>query len=491
MPISKISRGSIKVLFLAAEVDPLIKVGGLGDVAGSLPKAMLTLSPANLHGQHLDLRLAIPFHAGMNIDRWNPELAATFEIPAPCGMLKAQAYQIDLDGLTVYVIQAGPIGRPGPVYSMITQEDGEKFTVFSLAALELAKALNWQPDILHANDWHTAAAVYALALRKERDPFFAHTHSVLTLHNLPFMGAGVEEALEKYGLPASNDPRLPTWARQYPLPLGLLSADRIVAVSPSYAREILTPEFGCGLENFLLTRQDAIMGILNGLDQEVWDPRHDAALAAPYSDEDFSGKAVCRKALHEEFGLVEDPQEALLTVVSRMDQQKGIDLVVEGLRQSLDLPWKAIILGSGDPTLERACLQLQEEYPGRIRAAIRFDSRLSHRMYAGADLLLMPSRYEPCGLSQMIAMRYGTLPVASEVGGLKDTIQVRQGNREGTGFLFHPVSVPAFRKALEDALAAYQSRSRWKTMQTLAMRQDFSWARSALDYALLYLKLKG
>ncbi len=491
MPTSKSSRGSIKVLFLAAEVDPLIKVGGLGDVAGSLPKAMLTLSPANLHGQHLDLRLAIPYHAGMNIDRWNPELAASFDIPYPEGSLKAQAFRVNLDGLTVYVIKAGPIGRPGPVYSMVTQEDGEKFTAFSLAALELARALDWAPDILHANDWHTAAAVYALGLRKERDPFFAHTHSVLTLHNLPFMGAGVEAAMEKFGLPASNDPRLPTWARQFPLPLGLLSADRIVAVSPSYAREVLTPDFGCSLENFLLTRQDAVLGILNGLDQIVWDPRHDGALAATYSDEDLSGKAACRSALHREFELEESASEPLLTVVSRMDQQKGIDLVVECLRQSLDLPWKAIILGSGDPTLERACLQLQEEHPQRVRTAIRFDSQLSHRMYAGADMLLMPSRYEPCGLSQMIAMRYGTLPVASEVGGLKDTIQVRQGSREGTGFLFHPVAVTAFRGALQDALSAYQSPQRWKTMQTLAMRQDFSWARSALDYALLYLKLKG
>jgi starch synthase len=481
---------TLNVLFLAAEAAPLIKVGGLGDVAGSLPLELRALPANMLKDRKLDARLVIPYHAEVARKLPDPQPAASFLVQQANGPIPTRAFVTYVSDMPVYMIEGAPIGTEAPVYSGDNYIDGFKYTFFSLAAVELARQLNWKPDILHANDWHTALSVFHLArCRLSRDPFFARTRSVLSVHNLPFMGAGAEHALDEFGIHPVRDPRLPAWARQFPLPLGLLAADRIVAVSPTYAKEILTPEFGCGLQDFLNSRSSIVSGILNGLDQDSWDPSKDEALVSKFDLNSLDSRQENKKALLDEFDLPYDPQVPLIILISRMDPQKGVDLAVDSLKEMAQFPWQAILLGTGDPILESACRSLQVQFPDRVRAAIRFDTRLSRRLYAGGDLLLMPSRYEPCGLAQMIAMRYGCIPLARATGGLRDTIFENSPDRPNNGFLFEEISTDALNAALERAFHHFADRTFWRKFQINGMRQDFSWGKSALDYANLYFDL--
>jgi starch synthase len=488
--ISSSLPSTLRILYLAAEAAPLIKVGGLGDVAGSLPHALRDIPGELLEGRSLDVRLVIPYHGEVARKLLDPKPVASFIVQHPSGPIPTRAFVTYVSDLPIYMIEGAPIGTEAPVYTGDNYIDGLKYAFFSLAAVELARHLNWQPDIVNANDWHTALSVFYLARQRlSRDPFFAHTRSVLTIHNLPFMGAGAERALDEFGIQPVRDLRLPTWARQFPLPLGLLAADRIVAVSPTYASEIRTPEFGCGLQDFLNTRSSIISGILNGLDQEAWDPNRDNAIHVQFSVTELDRREANKKALLDEFDLPYDPQLPLLILISRMDQQKGIDLAVKSLKEMAHLPWQAILLGTGDPILESACRSLQVQFPDRVRSAIRFDTNLSRRLYAGGDILLMPSRYEPCGLAQMIAMRYGCIPLARATGGLRDTIFDETLNHTGNGFLFEEISSDAMNAALKRAINHYPDRHFWQEYQINGMKQDFSWEKSALEYANLYFDL--
>jgi len=481
---------TIKVLFLASEVDPLVKVGGLGDVSGSLPHALQQLSQEKTGGGAIDIRLVIPFHAIIRKKVPNPESLFEFEVPTRDKSIKAQAFHMLINGIHTYLIAGAPIGEDAAVYSPDATIDGPKYIFFSLAALEFVKKLAWSPDILHANDWHTALSVYALKLRKPVDPFFKDVHSILTVHNLPFMGAGTQDAFDAFGLPPSHYPRLPAWSRKFPLALGLQTADRIVAVSPTYAQEILTPEYGCGLEKLLRTRQKSVSGIVNGIDQDSWDPASDPNIPINYKADTLNRRKQNKTALTEEFSLDPDANIPLLILISRMDQQKGVDLAIEGLTQSSKRNWQAILLGTGDPKLEEACRRLEKDHPKRIRAVIRFDTKLSRRMYAGADILLMPSRYEPCGLAQMMAMRYGCVPLARSTGGLQDTIiDVASSEENGTGFLFKPATSTALAETLLRAFEVFRDQERWFSIQRSGMRQDFSWEKSAIQYGALYREL--
>jgi len=477
----------LNVLFLTAEASPLIKVGGLGDVAGSLPSAL-----RRIDHPRLDVRLALPFHGEIRRKIKELELVASFEVSHPRGNIPARAYLTHEAGLPIYLIEGEPIPFDGPVYNSIDPaQDGEKYIFFSLASLKLAKILDWQPDILHANDWHTAAAIYANAFpAKSKDPC-NRLKTILTVHNLPFMGKEAEAALLDYGLKSSKDPCLPSWATAFPLPLGLLAADQIVAVSPGYAAEILTPEFGCGLQDFLLTRKASITGILNGLDRELWDPSTDPSLPVNYDIEEISRRSENKQALQAEVNLPIQPAVPLLIIISRMDQQKGIDIAIAGLRQSTSLDWQVVILGTGDPLLETACRSLEVELPERVRVLVRFDPGLSRRMYAAGDMLLMPSRYEPCGLAQMIAMNYGCVPIARATGGLIDTIRDDPTLLGSTGFLFKDTTPEAFAEALQRALFAYQQKDVWRQIQKRGMSMDFGWEKPAAEYANLYQKLMG
>lgn len=478
----------LKVLFLAAEAEPFVKIGGLGDIAGSLPQALraLTLEERPKFSD-IDARLVIPFHGAIQRQAYPLRNEAVFEIPHASGPIQAEVLSTKVNGVPVYLICGAPIPRDAPVYSGDKLADGNKFTFFSLAALEMAKVLKWQPNIIHANDWHTAIALYELKIQK--DPFFKKASSILSLHNLPFLGEGTSKALEKYHIPPLETDELPDWARQMPLPLGLWSADSIVAVSPTYAQEILTPEFGSGLEAFLKTRQDSISGILNGINMDRWNPARDPALEANFTKETLEIRQDNKTTLLREFGFTPDPTIPLLAMVTRLDNQKGVDMLPGTLHLLTDLPWRIIILGTGLPDIEKTIHQLENTYPSRVRVAIRFDDQLSRRIYGGADMLLIPSRYEPCGLTQMFAMRYGCAPVARATGGLKDTISDKDPGKPSTGFLFKQANSSDLADAVRRALQVFNDKEAWRTIQRNGMAQDFSWERSAKQYAELYFSL--
>ncbi len=471
---------NLKVLFLAAEAEPLVKVGGLGDVAGSLPQALRQAGD-------IDVRLVIPYHSSIQERRYPFKTVTAVDVPHHSGAIPAKIVTTRINDVIVYLVSGDPIPAGAPVYSSDGLRDGYKFTFFSLAALQLTRAIDWTPDILHANDWHTAPALYALKI--QRNPQLARTSALLGLHNLPYMGVGAGPAMLGFDLPPASGSSLPWWAQDMPLPLGMLAADHIVAASPSYASEILTPEFGLGLEGYLQSQQAKISGILNGLDTERWNPETDAAIPMRFNSASLADRLANKAALLAEIGFTSQAEIPLLGVVSRLDTQKGIDLIPEALHGIDDLPWRIVFLATGDPALESALRRLEAEYPQRVRALLRFDSALSRRIYAGADALLIPSRYEPCGLAQMIAMRYGCVPVARSTGGLRDTIRDAGGAPDSTGFLFAKAQADELATALRRCLDLYQKRELWLALQRRGMAQDFSWERSARQYLELYKKL--
>jgi starch synthase len=297
--------------------------------------------------------------------------------------------------------------------------------------------------------------------------------------------------VQSFGLPPAIQSDLPWWAQDLPLPLGLLAADHIVAVSPCYAEEIITPQFGSGLDEFLARRKGKISGILNGLDTAAWNPATDPAIAAPFDSDTLSTRDLNREHLLAELGFPPTSKAPLLGFIGRMDNQKGVDIAIEALRQNIDTRWHAVILGTGVQSIEEQARKLEAEFPERVRTLIRFDPALSRRIYAGADLLLIPSRYEPCGLAQMIAMRYGCVPVGRATGGLKDTIHDFDQPGLSTGFLFEDETPESLAFTLRRAFHVFADKRRWRALQRRGMSQDFSWRRSAREYVGLYEHLTG
>lgn len=469
---------TINVLFLAAEADPFVKVGGLGDVAGSLPRALRALSNDDIK---LDVRLVLPYHPVVKAE--NLKSLGIFSIPRGDSEVEVEAFETSLDGMPVYLINGDAIRANGSVYSADANRDAEKYTFFSLAALELPNQVGWTPDVVHANDWHTAVSLYG-NLTKRWEAGARHVAGVVTLHNLPYMGPDVSNILERYGVKLAQTD-LPEWARVMPLPLGLWASDAIVAVSPGYANEVLTPEFGCGLSDFLKLRKETLSGILNGIDTDSFNPGDDKAIAVNYDVNSLQRRAENKEMLQNKLGFVSNPGTPLLAVLSRMDVQKGVDLAFSALKTMKKVDFQAIILGTGDPKLEETARALQSAFPGKVRAELRFDAALARQIYAGADMLLMPSRYEPCGLAQMIAMRYGCVPVVRAVGGLNDTVAHGE-----TGFVFekeHHMSLVSAIKAGIKVMS--DDKEQWQKIQRTGMSRDFSWKNSAQEYLKLYLSL--
>jgi starch synthase len=470
---------TINILFLAAEAEPFVKVGGLGDVAGTLPRALRALSNDEIK---LDVRLVLPYHSVIRSEALRA--VGMYSIPRGKTELQVEAFEGTLDGMPVYFLNGDPIRSSGSVYSSNSKLDAEKYIFFSLAALELPRQINWEPNIIHANDWHTALAAYGNLVQRWKEKT-RRVSSLVTIHNLPFLGPEVKDLLEEYGLPMANTD-LPDWARVMPMPLGLWASDAIVAVSPTYANEILTEEFGCGLQDFFRNRTDSLYGILNGIDTLSFDPQTDSILAVNFNARSISERPRNKAALQERVGLPVNPEVPLLGMVSRMDQAKGIDITLRGLRMMGKQDWQLVLLGAGDASLEETARKLQEELPERVRVETRYDARLARQIYAGSDIFLMPSRYEPCGISQMIAMRYGSIPLVRAVGGLHDTVTDNE-----TGFVFIEAKVKSFNDALRRALHLYPYHSRWMNLQLAGMVQDFSWANSAGKYLEVYKKLVG
>ncbi len=472
----------LRILFAVSEVAPFSKTGGLADVASALPKALASLGH--------DVCVVTPRYRSFEgpVNR-----LTTMRVRTAQGEATATVGRATIPGstVTVYTIEdnRGWFDREGLYQSAAweSHDNLERFAFFSRAVLELPTTLGWTPHLIHCNDWQTALVPMYLAAERPRPPI----RTVLTIHNMGYHGAFPGDRFRATGLPASWDSinGVEFFGQVNLLKGGLLAADLITTVSPTYAKEIQTEAFSYGLHGVLAGRRGDLLGILNGIDRAEWDPANDPTLAAPFSASKPAGKTACRDDLLARTNLPLEPAP-VLAMVTRLAEQKGVDLLIAALPDLVSLDLRLIVLGTGDAAYEAALREWAAKRPDRLAAVLTFDDALAHRIMAGADLFLMPSRYEPCGLSQLYAMRYGAVPVAHQTGGLADTVvdytPRTAEDALATGFLFRPCATDGFLRAVQLALSIRRDRTAWKRLMTSAMRSDFGWERSAAQYVDAY-----
>ena len=477
------------VLFVSSEVAPFSKTGGLGDVAASLPVALA----ARGH------RVAVvtPRYGGIDPDRHGlVRVPVGLETRGErCGLWVRRGgpgapdvWFLEHD--LFYGFRRAPYGDVGGDYP----DNPARFAFLARAALDLPRALSWRPRIVHLNDWQTALGAFFLRAEHAGDPWLAGARSVFTVHNLAYQGMFPKEQMDVLGLPWSVfrfDQGVEFHDQLNFMKAGLTFADALTTVSPNYAHEILSVEGGYGLDTVLRRRSADLYGILNGIDEREWDPARDPHLPAHYDRRDLRGKARVKAALQAEVGLPVKPHVPLVGLVGRLAHQKGVDLVAAAMPALLRGDVQLVLLGSGERHFEEFFAGVARGAADRFAARIGFDEGLAHRIEAGADLFLMPSRFEPCGLNQMYSLRYGTPPVARAVGGLVDTVEDYDGWKGGTGFLFGPLDPGALAVATWRALDVWRDGRAWRGIQERGMAMDFSWGRSAERYEALYRGLAG
>ena len=477
----------MKVLHVAAEVYPLVKTGGLADVTAALPPALAQAGA--------DVRLLLP---GLPAILDAVQSARTVVDIGSCfGALRVRLLLGRMPGtqLPVYVIDAPHLyRRPGGPYQAADGQEWpdnlRRFALLGWVAAHLAADdadPAWVPDIVHAHDWHAAMACAYIA-----DHPATQAASVYTVHNLAFQGLFPHHDWALLGM--SSRFMAPAGLEYHGqlsfMKAGLKFADKVTTVSPSYAREIATHEFGCGLDGVIRGRGNDVSGILNGIDEAVWSPAADAAIAQRYDADRLAGKRACRQALQAALGLQADPDALLLTVVSRLTAQKGLDLVLAALPALVADGVQFAVQGTGEPALEVAFQMAAQAHPGRVAVRIGYDEQRAHQLVAGADVIAVPSRFEPCGLTQMYGLRYGTPPVVRRVGGLADT--VRDGDADDrTGFVFDAATPAAFEAAVRRAQALHRDAAAWQTVMRRGMAQELSWAGPAQAYLALYTQARA
>ncbi len=464
---------------VASEATPFAKTGGLADVLGALPAAL------SARGE--EVAVVMPRYRSVSLEGARRVWENLPLLIGP-GRYAADLYAVDRQGVTYYLVDApvffdrpGIYGDSGGGY----WDNCTRFAALCHAALGVARYL-FRPNIFHCHDWQAALLPVFLKQFFHTDPTFAAARTVFTIHNLGYQGRYNREILFWLGLPdAMFRPDLfEFFGSVNLLKGGIVFADALTTVSPSYAREIQTPEQGFGLDGLLRARSGSLKGILNGVDYELWNPETDTLIAANYSAGDLRGKRTCKLDLLREFGLSADDGVPVIGIVSRLAAQKGFDLIAEVGYELLDWDVRIVALGAGDPQYEDLFRALASARPDKVAVRIAYDNGLAHRIEAGSDLFLMPSHYEPCGLNQMYSLRYGTVPVVHATGGLDDTIDSE------TGFKFRPYSSAAMLDALRRALAVFGAdKGRWEAMMRAGMRRDYSWAASAAAYAHLYRSL--
>lgn len=478
-----------RVFFATSEVYPFSKSGGLGDVMGALPLAMQAA------GQ--PVAVISPFYGRISTGNYRIRLTIS-DLPVgyPWGPITADVYETDYQGVPMYFIDRAEYFDRRFYYNDHRGDyfdNAERFIFFCRAAISLMERLGDPPAIVHAHDWQTALLPAYIHFLRRSNPFWANTGTLCTIHNLAFQGRFSSRLFESCGLPAE------AWSMggvEYfgdvnMLKGGIAYADAVTTVSPSYAREILTEKYGCGLDGILRHRELHLYGILNGADYQVWNPGDDPYLPCRYTVEDVSGKAKCKKKLIEELGL--DPKlrtRPILGFIGRMRGQKGIDLLNAIIPDLMELDVGVVVLGEGNPVHEGRITDLMGRYRGRVAAVIGYTEDLAHRMQAASDIFLMPSRYEPCGLTQMYALRYGTPPVAKAAGGLRDTI-IPWPAADATGFIFTESDPVDFLVAVREAVALWtESPDAWSAMMRRAMNQAFTWDKSCREYIEVYRKVR-
>jgi len=476
-----------RILFVASECYPLVKTGGLADVVGALPLA--------LEEAGSDVRVLLPAYPEVL-----SKLPEAEEMPLPAGPILGEDGRLlaakTEAGLKVIALDLpGLYGREGNPYIGPNGADWIdnhlRFGALAKAAVDIAAegVGRWRPQLLHAHDWQAGLVPAYLAATGGAVP------SLFTIHNIAFQGVFPATELANLGLPDSffHRERMEFWGQISYLKAGIAMADKVSTVSPTYAHELQSPEFGWGLDGLIRHRGGDVVGILNGIDTSVWNPAEDSLIEAPYKTGSGKGKAENKRALQARFGLADDPDAPLFCVISRLTEQKGMDLLLANLPHLIWRGGQLAVLGSGEPELELAFRQAAALNPERVGVTIGYDEPLSHLMQAGADAIVIPSRYEPCGLTQLYGLRYGTLPVVARTGGLADTIidanpaALKMGS--ATGFTFAPVTAEALRHALDRAVALYRDRRSWRAARRAAMQLDFGWAASARLYNDLYRQI--
>ncbi|MEN8106799.1 MAG: glycogen synthase GlgA [Pseudomonadota bacterium] len=479
----------MKILFASSEAHPLIKTGGLADVAGSLPRAILS--------QRQDIRVIIPAYRQVLQRANNLHLVAYLELDPLSDPVRILSGRLPGGNVKLLLVDSpAHFDRSGNPY---TRRDGtewpdnaERFTVFCKAIHAIAMnaaGLNWQPDIVHCNDWQTGLVP---AMLKDTQPAPA---SIFTIHNLAYQGLFDFKTFKTLKLPSR------WWSMEAMefhdhfsfIKGGLIFADWLTTVSPTYAREIRTKKFGCGLEGLLSHRKDTLTGILNGVDYSVWNPGKDLQIPVQFNRRCLFHKTENKRALQEEFGLPVDNTIPMFAIISRLVEQKGIDLVLEILPDLMQQGVQLVVLGSGDSILEAGLRMACKQYPQQIGIVIGYDEGLAHRIEAGVDIFFMPSRFEPCGLNQIYSQRYGTIPIVRSTGGLTDTVvdttDESLADKTATGFRFSEATPAALRGAVERALAVYAHPDNWQQLMMTGMQQDFSWKQSAKHYIDLYTRV--
>jgi starch synthase len=472
----------MRIAILSSEVVPFAKTGGLADVSGALPKA--------LREQDVDARIFLPLYDQIDRGLLAGDPIANVPVEWRGQIIPTRVWQSDAAGAPAYLIEAPEFFARPSIYGY--GDDHARFAFFSRAALAVLKKLDWQPDVIHGNDWPCGFALVDLRTRRRYESFFQKTKSLFSLHNVGYQGAFDPEDLWWLGFgeaPDRDDFMLNRAASA--LKAGIVAADALSTVSPRYAREIQTPEQGYGLDWLLRARADRLAGITNGVDYTIWNPETDPHIAANFSADDLSGKRKCKLDLLRHFGLPEDPDRPILAMISRLVSQKGYDLIRQISGEILQTGSFVIMLGAGAPEYEDFLQRWHDLAPKQVGIFKGYAGEpLAHQIEAGADMFLMPSLYEPCGLNQMYSMRYGTVPIVRATGGLDDTVQqFDPASGTGTGFKFQPYTGGAFLEKIREALYFYGRPKTWQHIQRNGMLVDNSWSAAARRYIELYREL--
>lgn len=480
---------ALDVVFVSPEAAPFAKTGGLADVAGALPVA-LKASGCNvtlIHPLYRDVRAS-----GARLE------SAGFEVSVPVGgrLIKAAVFRGDLEDVDVFFVECDEFFDRTRLYGTPERDyfdNLERFSFFSMAALEVIKTGRIKADIIHSNDWQTGLVSAYLKDIYAKDPHFSNTASVFTIHNIAYQGIFPAGQYDITGLsPALFSPEgLEFWGRVSLLKAGITYSDAITTVSPTYAMEIQTPENGGGLEGVLLGKKDRLYGILNGADYGLWNPETDALIPANFSAEDMAGKQSCKKALLKKFGLKYKKAVPVLGIVARLTEQKGFDILLEAMPGLMDNDLRLVILGTGEAKYRQLIEEEAKKYPDKLSFRFGFDVKLSHLVMAGADMFLMPSRFEPCGLNQIYCMKYGTIPIVRRTGGLNDTVRDVSTGQDATGFKFADYSKDALLEKAGEALSVFKDRNAWEALVRNVMKEEFSWQEAAKKYIEVYNKAQA
>jgi starch synthase len=472
----------MNVMMITAEMAPYAKTGGLADVLASLP--------SELAAEGHDVRCFLPLYGPIDREKHGLEVVIPrLDTPMERWKEPASLWQVNGDTTTYFVGSERYFDREG-IYGY--EDDGERFIFLCRTALESVRHLNWRPDVIHCHDWHTGLVPNWLKTTYREDPFFRGVKSLFTIHNLAYQGLFGREILEVTGI-ADETVYVPDLGEIVDfMARGIIFADKVNTVSERYAQEICTPEYGERLDSFLRDRGEDLHGVLNGIDVELFDPKTDPNLVLNFDAATLENKAVNKKALQNEAGLEPDAGRPLCGFIARVSHQKGMELLEATLPPLIRAGGQFILLGTGDPHYENIFRELQARYPGSCSANILFDAALAQRMYAGLDFMLIPSLYEPCGLTQMISMRYATVPIVRETGGLADTvIDYDPATGEGTGFTFEPAEALDFMGAIARGFELYRRPAAFRELALRCMARDFSWGPSARKYSGLYTELAG